>query len=123
MQIEEIARLAHEVNAAYCRSLGDNSQPPGKRLRIGKKIRRSMAINGVQFRLDNPHSTPEDSHNNWLKQKTEEGWRYGEVKDPDAKTHPCFCPYADLPQAQRTKDYLFQGVVDALNPATKQAIK
>ncbi len=118
MQIEEIARLAHEVNAAYCRSLGDNSQPPWEEAPDWQK---DSAINGVQYRINNPDSTPEDSHNNWLKQKTEEGWRYGEVKDPDAKTHPCFCHYADLPQAQRTKDYLFQGVVDALNPALKYA--
>lgn len=120
MQIEEIARLAHEVNAAYCRSLGDNSQPPWEEAPDWQK---DSAINGVQFRINNPDSTPEDSHNSWLKQKTEEGWSYGLVKDPEMKTHPCYLPYDQLPQEQRTKDYLFQGVVDALNPAMKHAIK
>jgi hypothetical protein len=36
------------------------------------------------------------------------------VKNPDAKEHPCFVPYDELPAEQRTKDYLFQAVVRAL---------
>lgn len=44
------------------------------------------------------------SHENWTRDKLRDGWTYGEVKDADAKTHPCLVPYEDLPEAQRLKD-------------------
>jgi hypothetical protein len=43
--------------------------------------------------------------------KIAEGWVYGAVKDPEAKTHPCIMPFDDLPPEQRAKDYIFRGVV------------
>jgi len=30
MNIESIAQVTHELNAAYCRAIGDNSQKPWK---------------------------------------------------------------------------------------------
>lgn len=47
---------------------------------------------------------PELSHQNWMEYKKSEGWVYGEVKDPEKKTHPCMVPYCDLPDSQRIKD-------------------
>ncbi len=113
MQIIQIARAAHEVNAAYCLSIGDDSQPGWNE---APQWQRDSAVAGVQYRLDHPESTPADSHNSWLKQKAEDGWSYGSVKDPELKKHPCFLPYEQLPPHQKTKDYLFQAVVDALSP-------
>jgi hypothetical protein len=43
-----------------------------------------------------------------------EGWVYGETKDPVAKTHPCLVAYNDLPIEQQVKDHLFRAVVKAL---------
>jgi hypothetical protein len=37
-----IARLAHEVNRAYCQSIGDDSQPAWKMLQIGRRRAQSM---------------------------------------------------------------------------------
>lgn len=39
---------------------------------------------------------------------------YGEVKDGEAKTHPCLVPYEQLPPAQRLKDDLFAAIVRTL---------
>ena len=64
--------------------------------------------------LANPDATPEQSHESWLEQKIADGWVYGAVKDPDAKTHPCCVPYEELPVEQKAKDYLFRAVVHAL---------
>lgn len=111
MLYEEIARIAHEVNRAYCQSLGDNSQ---KSWLSAPSWQRSSAINGVEFHLNNPDADPEQSHINWLKGKEADGWQYGPIKDDVAKTHPCFMPYNQLPQEQRSKDYLFRGIVHAL---------
>lgn len=108
MNIEQIAELCHEVNRAYCESVGDFSQLPWKDAPDWQK---QSAINGVKFHLKND-VTPEDSHNNWMKYKIAEGWVYGEVKDPVKKTHPCLIPYRQLPREQRVKDYLFKAICD-----------
>lgn len=108
MDIEQIAKTAHEVNRAYCVSIGDKSQPSWEDAPDWQK---KSAVNGVKFHIENPDAKPEDSHNSWLKEKETDGWKYGEVKDPEKKEHPCFVPYDKLPQEQKTKDYLFIGVV------------
>lgn len=109
--IEAIARTAHEANRAYCESLGDTSQLPWDQ---APDWARKSAIEGVVFHIQNPDATPEDSHASWLEQKRRDGWRFGEVKDPLQKTHPCFRPYDELPLEQRTKDHLFVGIVKPL---------
>ena len=107
-KIEHIAEIAHEVNRAYCQANGDNSQPAWKDAPDWQK---KSAVNGVEFVLNNPDLTPEQSHENWLKQKIADGWQWGEKKDPEKKTHPSMMPYDKLPLTERTKDYLFKGTV------------
>lgn len=111
MQIEYVARVCHEVNRAYCLSIGDASQPAWD---DAPDWQRASAKTGVAAIINNPDTTPEQSHEGWLTQKREDGWTYGAIKDATAKTHPCFVPYAELPLEQRTKDYLFGAVVRAL---------
>jgi hypothetical protein len=111
MTPEQIARVAHEVNRAYCQALGDNSQPAWEE---APDWQRSSAINGVTFHMANPDAGPDHSHNAWLAEKRATGWKHGPVKDPEKKEHPCFVPYEELPTEQKAKDYLFRGVVHAL---------
>lgn len=106
-----IARVAHEVNGDYCRSLGDYSQPSWEQAPDWQK---ASALVGVRMHLENPDATPEDSHKSWMAQKEAEGWVYGPVKDPAKKEHPCMVPYAELPQEQRSKDFIFRGIVHAI---------
>jgi hypothetical protein len=108
--IEQIARVCHEVNRAYCVSLGDDSQVPWQ---DAPDWQRTSAMNGVRGHLSGVISSPEQAHEAWLAEKQATGWTYGPVKDPAAKTHPCIRPYADLPVEQRTKDALFGAVVAA----------
>ncbi|MCF8566895.1 hypothetical protein LLE49_19435 [Alicyclobacillus tolerans] len=105
---EMIAALCHEVNRAYCQSIGDNSQPSWN---DAPEWQKQSAIAGVKFHMEN-ETTPEQSHESWMKQKIDDGWVYGEVKDPELKTHPCMVPYNQLPQEQRSKDYLFKAICD-----------
>lgn len=111
MTKENIAQVAHEINQAFCASIADNSQPSWE---DAPEWQKSSAVNGVQFHIDNPEASPSASHDSWLKQKEEEGWKYGPVKDAEAKEHPCFVPYDQLPVEQRSKDYLFKQVVHSL---------
>jgi hypothetical protein len=109
--INEIARVCHEVNRAYCESQGDYSQPAWA---DAPDWQRESALKGVRYARDNPSAKPSDSHESWLAEKRGDGWKYGPVKDPDKKEHPCFVPYDELPTAQKAKDYLFLAVVRAL---------
>ena len=111
MKSIEIARVAHEINRAYCQALGDNTQPAWE---DAPDWQRSSAINGVEFHKANPDAGPDYSHISWLKEKTEAGWKYGPVKDPLKKEHPCCVPYENLPIEQQAKDYLFRAVVHSL---------
>ncbi len=111
MTIEQIAEVCHEVNRAYCESLGDKSQPAWKDAPDWQK---KSAWNGVLLHLKNPNLTPENSHNNWLDEKVEDGWKYGKVKDPEKKTHHCIVPYNELPADQKSKDYIFSQIIMSL---------
>lgn len=108
MKSLSIAIICHGINAAYCKSLGDDSQLMWE---DAPQWQKDSAIAGVEMHLANPNATPEDSHKSWFKQKELEGWKYGAVKDAELKEHPCFLPYEELPQEQKAKDYLFRAVV------------
>ena len=96
------AMAAHEANRIYCLSLGDASQ---KHWEDAPEDARTSAVKGVEGALAG--NTPEQSHESWLKDKIEKGWKYGEVKDLEKKEHPCFVSYDELPAAQQYKDTLF----------------
>lgn len=111
MNVEQIAQVAHEINKAYCHSIADHSQPTWE---DAPQWQKDSAVNGVKFHIANPDATPEASHESWMKQKTEEGWKYGPVKNPETKEHPCYVPYEQLPAEQKSKDYLFRQVIHSL---------
>lgn len=111
MQIEDIAKVAHEINKSYCESIGDTTQPTWENAPDWQK---QSAITGVEFHIQNPSASPSASHEAWMKQKTEDGWKYGPIKDESKKEHPCYVPYDALPAAQKSKDYLFKQVIHSL---------
>lgn len=108
---EQVAKVAHEVNRAYCQSIGDNSQPAWE---DAPEWQRKSAIDGVSFHVKNPDAGPEASHESWLACKKADGWKYGAVKDPSKKEHPCYVPFNELPKEQQAKDYLFRAVVHSM---------
>jgi hypothetical protein len=118
MQVSDVARVCHEVNRQYCLATGDSSQPSWE---DAPEWQKSSAVNGVRFHLDNPEASPSASHECWLAQKEAEGWKYGAVKNPETKEHPCFVPYDQLPVEQRAKDYIFSSIVRELAAEIKVA--
>ena len=108
---EKIASISHEVNRRYCQALGDFSQPAWE---DAPDWQRDSIISGVMSIASGEITDPGMSHAGWLKQKVQEGWGYGEVKDPEAKTHPCMVQFNDLPTDQRAKDYIFFSLVNEL---------
>jgi hypothetical protein len=104
-----IAAACHQQNRAWCIAHGDNSQPLWSE---APEWQRKSAILGVRGALDG--NTPEQSHEGWLEEKRKDGWTYGPVKDVEKKQHPCFVPYAELPEEQKAKDHFFIDMVREL---------
>lgn len=107
---EAIARVCHEANSAWCAATGDHSQVPWNE---APEWQRESAYEGVWKALDG--ATSRELHESWCAAKVRDGWHYGEVKDPEAKTHPCLVDYDELPEEQRRKDALFGAIVKALS--------
>lgn len=110
MSTDDIARVCHEANRAYCKTLGDDSQPTWE---DAPDWQTESAVSGVKFQVEAPW-TPEASHEKWCEQKEQEGWTHGLEKNTLLKQHPCLVPWGDLPSDQRRKDVLFQAVCRAL---------
>lgn len=103
--------VSHNVNRAYCLAIGDDSQVDWSDAPDWQK---KSAITGVKMHEANPDMKESASHESWLKEKTDDGWVYGEVKDVEKKTHPCCVPYDELPVEQKAKDFIFGAVVKQL---------
>lgn len=106
--VELLARLAHEINRAYCIGIGDTSQVEWEDAPDWQK---DSCRAGVRAVLNGEATSPEQQHELWMRQKLADGWRYGSVKDVEAKMHPCLLPYEQLPVEQRVKDHLFRAAV------------
>lgn len=109
--IEEIAKVCHEANKAYCELNGDQSQ---KSWEETEQWQRDSAIKGVEFKLANPDAPDSAQHDAWSADKIADGWVYGELKDAVKKTHPCLVDFDELPEFQQKKDTLFSAIVTAL---------
>ncbi len=110
MTIEDIARICHEANRAYCETMEDGSQVPWDE---APGWQRTSAMNGVDLHLANRHLPASASHESWMDEKVRDGWVYGEVKDAELKTHPCIVPFEELPPEQQAKDHCFKAIVSA----------
>lgn len=108
--LEAIARVCHDANRAWQIATGDPA--PSPTWDEAPEWQRESARLGVRDALRG--LTPEALHERWSAHKLAEGWLYGEVKDADARTHPCLVPYDELPPEQRAKDALFGAIVGTL---------
>lgn len=45
----------------------------------------------------------ENAHDNWAKQRINEGWTWGSQRDDEKKKHPDLVPYGELSESE--KDY------------------
>lgn len=106
------AMAAHEQNRVYCRALGDISQPLWD---DAPEWQRESALKGVDGVFAG--NDPRKSHESWREEKRTTGWKYGAVKDPEKKEHPCFVPYDELPPEQKQKDAVFVNTVHTMAQA------
>lgn len=107
----EIAQACYACNREYCRSLNDYSLPLWKDTELTIKQGYKSA---VLFHLSHPLATPKESHDLWMKSKTDAGWTFGPEKDTAKKQHPNILDYSLLTDEQKIKDIIFKSIVHAL---------
>lgn len=109
LKAEDIARVCHEANRAYCVALGDTSQPAWDEAPTWQQQSAIVGVQSFSVARDG-----RDQHESWMYHKLKDGWRYGPIKDVDAKTHPSLLPYTRLTKEEQAKDSLFRAVCGAL---------
>jgi hypothetical protein len=116
--LDDIARIVVNTNADYSRSLGEDVQYWDE---TGPEVRASI-VRGILSALRyNP--TPEQNHQNFLDDRTKEGWTYGPEKNVELKQHPDLLPFEHLPAEQKAKNHIFLSLVSSLKsklPAVAQ---
>lgn len=111
MTIQQIAQVVHNIQKAFCMSIGDNSLPNWE---DAPSEMHTTVIKGVNDLLNNPDAGAGFSHEKWMANKIADGWVYGEVKDWEKKTHPSLISFDQLPAHEVTKDVLFVETVRSL---------
>lgn len=112
MHPEDIARVVHEANRAIQIVQADPSIPVALPWDEWDYESKQSVLEGVYGVLAG--NTPEQSHAGWMEFKERNGWRLGDVKDDEKKTHPLMVPYAELSAEAKLKDRLFIAIVNAL---------
>lgn len=105
------AQVCHEANRAIQLHAGDPN--PSPKWADAPKSQKASAVDGVIKALNG--STPEQLHESWCDFKVADGWKFGAVKDEEAKTHPCLVDYDHLPEEQKLKDFVFQSIVQTFH--------
>ena len=111
MKVESVAAICHEANRRYCQELGDDSQKSWEEAPWWQK---QSALAGVLFVMRNPGAPPSAAHDEWVKNRAAEGWKYGESKSEEMKIHPSMVAHDKLPKTQQLKDSLFRSIVLAI---------
>lgn len=72
------------------------------------------SISGVTWRLANRDAPASAQHEEWMRSKIADGWKFGPTKDATLKTHPALIPYDQLAEGVKAKDAVFTAIVLAL---------
>ena len=110
-EILNIALVCHEAHRAWCAANGDHEH---KAWEEAFDYQRGGTIWGIELLLQYPAISDEDHHNRWWSIMEGNGWTYGPVRDPIAKTHPGMVHYSEMESYQRKKKPLFRAIVMAL---------
>ena len=110
-----ISMMAHAANREYCHHIGDPVPPEWDACTAEHQNSICAGVANLdRMMLEKETIYQSANHESWMAQKIADGWRYGDVKDEAAKTHPCLLDFAYLPAKQQAKDALFIAIVTAL---------
>jgi RyR domain len=115
MTRQHLAKVAYEAMRAYNQTLGVYSEKPWDQL---AEPEQNAHVQRVAYRLDNPGAPDAALHDQWVMQMFWAGWRWGEVRNQQDRTHPELMPFTTLPEVDQYREKLFAAIVRAMAEAT-----
>lgn len=109
--LDAISRTVHEALRGWAAAHGQHDIPAWDE---APDWMHASTRESVLHALENGGADGRSQHDQWLAQKTRDGWAHGPVKDAAAKTHPLMIPYDQLPDWERRKDALINALARAL---------
>jgi hypothetical protein len=106
-QVAELIYEAARLEAAW----SGRSIVPEEWQRRDDKFREQMVRTVANYLAMDQLPSPEEAHDNWMREHIRMGWKYGEKRDPELKLHPDLVPYDELPKDERDKDAVFLALV------------
>jgi hypothetical protein len=115
LTVEQFGRLNHALRREVARIFGDGTVPPDWDEAPGWM--HAESARSARKLLENPGMMAEEEHDRWMRQKLAEDppWRYGPVRDDEAKIHPSLLPFDQLPPGERLKDLLRVSLAGSLS--------
>lgn len=102
VNIMTLARVIHENNRALQYF---NGEEVGPEWLDAPQEQVAGVVKGIQ--MVSLGGNPRSLHASWMKDKIDNGWVLGPVKDETKLTHPNLLPYDQLPKEQQLKDVIF----------------
>jgi hypothetical protein len=95
----ELTEELRESNRAQARAI------PGVLASVGATIvARTQAVPGFGFSPDELERLAEAEHVRFSQRRADDGWRYGPVRDDEAKVHPSLVEWDELSESEKDKD-------------------
>lgn len=105
--IEHAARTAHEtIRVLQIHDHDPDPAPPWDQAPDWMRLSTLAGVHRVLSGMDAPAL-----HAAWMRDRIDQGWVHGPIKNTTDRTHPNLVPWDDLPDHERLKDILFVAVV------------
>lgn len=109
-----VAAIAYTAGQTIAKLLNDPNVSPSPQWNTLSDEAKSSVIQAVVSIHTGLIANPQQSHENWVRDKTIEGWKQGSPKSVTLKTHPDLVPWHDLPLTERMKNIFFYNYVREL---------
>lgn len=109
--LEPIARVVHEAIRAWAIA---HAQEPLADWDHAPDWMKESTISSIRFVLEHPSADAGAQHEQWIAQRTAQGWIHGPERNETLKTHPMLIPFEQLPDYEQRKDELITAIVKAL---------
>jgi len=103
-----ISKLAHNAMADNCLQNYNINVPLWDDLPEDNRI---AAFNLTAYTYDHPDITDKELHDEWVKTKLNDGWKYGIKLDNDKKENPNIVEYENIPLHFRISSNIFRNVI------------